>query len=337
MKLPSPKILLHQFLQSMRMRNCSEATIRSWNYVFNVFSHWSQERGIECLSEVTPEIMGAYRRYLFHYRNAHTGKPLTFDTQAHYLMMVRRWFVWMKDQALIESDPTRDIELPKSEERLPTVTLSAEQVELLLNQPDINSLVGIRDRTIMEVLYSSGIRCGELVALDVYDIHPDRGVLTVRRGKGRKDRVVPIGKRALSWVEKYLNDIRPDWVNDSSAQALFVSNKGRRLVSTGLSVLVKKYLKRIGITERGSCHLLRHAAATLMMEGGADLRSLQEFLGHKRINTTQIYTHVSIKRLQEVHRKTHPASPNGSSREAIDSHTQKKDDASSNTSSDSGD
>lgn len=139
MNLPEPKILIHQFLQTMRMRNCSEKTISTWRYVLNRFTSWCNERSIECLSQVTPEIMAAYRRSLFHYRNPKTGAALKFDTQAHYLMPVRRWLVWMKAQAFIEVDPSRDIELPKSEDRLPTSTLSADEVELLLNQPDVTT------------------------------------------------------------------------------------------------------------------------------------------------------------------------------------------------------
>ncbi len=147
--------------------------------------------------------------------------------------------------------------------------------------------------------------------MDVYDISLGREVLTVRSGKGKKDRVVPIGTRALTWIENWIDDIRPDLVNESSAESLFVSKNGRRLGSNYMSNLVKRYMTSIGIEYRGSCHLLRHTAATLMMENGADLRSLQQFLGHARLNTTQIYTHVSIQRLQDVHRKTHPAKPNG--------------------------
>ena len=223
-----------------------------------------------------------------------------------------RWFYWMVDQRLLELDPAKDIELPKAEQRLPTTVLTAAQVEELLNLPDVSNRYGLRDRAIMETFYSCGIRCGEMVGLDVYDISHERKTLTVRLGKNRKDRVVPIGERALSWIDKWSHDVRPDLVIQSNAQALFVTKTGRRLHPNGMSNRVRGYLERIGITQRGACHLLRHTAATLMMENGADLRSLQMYLGHSRIKTTQVYTHVSIKRLQEVHRKTHPATPNGS-------------------------
>ena len=308
--IPQPQILIHQFLQTMRMRNCSERTIHSWRFVLKRFVSWCHERSLDCMSDITADHLAAYRRSLFHYRNPRTGAPLKFDTQAHYLIPLRRWFLWMTAQAFIELDPACDLELPQGEVRLPTSVLTATEVETLLNVPDITTRLGLRDRAILETFYSSGIRCGELVALDVYDVNHEREILTIRRGKGGKDRVVPIGTRALSWIQKWTDDIRPDLVTESSAQSLFVSKNGRRLGPNYLSNFVKRYLRSIGIEYHGSCHLLRHTAATLMMENGADLRSLQMFLGHARLNTTQIYTHVSIKRLQEVHRKTHPARPN---------------------------
>ena len=275
MNLPETNILIHQFMQTMRMRNCSECTINAWQFVLKRFTTWCEDRGLECMSEISPDHLAAYRRSLFHYRNPKTGAPLKFDTQAHYLIPIRRWFVWMTAQQFIELDPSTELELPKSEDRLPTSVLTAKQVETLLNQPDITTRLGLRDLAILETFYSSGIRCGELLGLDVYDINHEREILTVRQGKNKKDRVVPIGTRALTWIEKWTNDIRPDLVTQSSAQALFVSKNGKRLHPNFLSGLVKRYLTSIGIEYRGACHLLRHTAATLMMENGADLRSLQ--------------------------------------------------------------
>ncbi|MEM7456082.1 MAG: site-specific tyrosine recombinase XerC [Planctomycetota bacterium] len=310
MNVPEPAILIHQFLQSLSMRNCSYRTIRGWKFILQRFTGWCEQRGITCMSQVTPQIVAAYRRSLFHYRNPRTGNALKFDSQAHYLIPIRRWFQWLSEATFIDQNPAEEIELPKSEKRLPTSVLTVEEVESLMNSADVTTGLGLRDRAIMETFYSSGIRCGELVALDVYDINVEREVLTVRLGKGRKDRVVPVGTRALSWIGKWIEDVRPEFVSGSSDQSLFVSKNGRRLGPNYVSNMVKRYMKSIGITYRGACHLLRHTAATLMMENGADLRSLQEFLGHARLNTTQIYTHVSIQRLQEVHRRTHPAKPN---------------------------
>jgi integrase/recombinase XerD len=290
------------------MRNCSERTIDHWKFVLHRFVDWCHERSIESLSDVTPQLMAAYRRHLFYYRNPKTGLPLKFDTQAHYLTPIRRWFGWFKTQGWISVDPTRELELPKSEYRLPTSVLTVEQVELLLNQTDVKTPMGIRDRAMLETFYSCGIRCGELVNLDLYDVNVLREILVVRCGKGKKDRIVPIGRRAIDWIEKWVHDVRPDLISDLTGQSLFISSRGNRLQHNYVSNRVRDYLTAAGVEFKGACHLLRHTAATLMMENGADLRSLQEYLGHARLNTTQIYTHVSIQRLQEVHRKTHPAS-----------------------------
>jgi integrase/recombinase XerD len=242
-----------------------------------------------------------------HYRNAKTGRPLKFATQASYLISVRRWFRWLAEERILPRLIGEKLELPQQERRLPLDVLSAAEVESVLNQTEVTKPLGLRDRAILETFYSTAIRCGELVRLEVYDLEPERRSLVVRQGKGRKDRVLPVGRRALLWLEKYLADVRPKLVERTNSTRLFVSCHGRPFGRTNISLLVRGYFDRAGIKKRGSCHLLRHTAATLMMEAGADLRSLQELLGHSRINTTQLYTHVSIRRLREVHERTHPA------------------------------
>ena len=306
---PKPEILKRSFLQWMRMRNNSPRTIEQWEYTIRRFNDWCAEREISCVTEVTHDLLAAYRRYLFHYRNAKTNKPLKFSTQTSYLMSLRRWFVWLHEENVVPVNPAEKLQLPKEEKRLPTGSLTVDEVETVLNAVDVTTELGIRNRAILETFYSTGIRCGELTALQVYDLQAERRVLTIHQGKGGKDRVVPIGERALKWVQKYQADIRPKLAEKTNTSVLFLSQRGRPFGRNNMSLLVKEYLNAAGIKKRGSCHLFRHSAATLMMENGADLRSLQEFLGHERLNTTQIYTHVSIKRLQDVHRKTHPAEP----------------------------
>ena len=309
--IAAPELLEAQYLQWMRMRNFSPRTIETWGANLARFNQWRDERGIECLGEMTDQLLAAYQRWLFHYRNPKTNRPLKFTTQASYLTSVRRWFVWLAHEEILPELIGQSLELPKEEQRLPTTMLTAAEVERLLNQTDVATPLGIRDRAMLETFYSTAIRCGELVELDVYDLEPERRTLVVRLGKGRKDRVLPVGQRALLWLEKYLADVRPGLVERTDSPRLFVSCNGRPFGRNALSLLVRRYLDQAGITKPGSCHLLRHTAATLMMENGADLRSLQELLGHARVNTTQIYTHVSIRRLQEVHRRTHPAEPSG--------------------------
>ena len=299
--------LQRDYLQSMILRNCSERTIEYWVMNLRRFNQWCEDRGIEEVSEVTTAILQSYRQHLFHHRNPQTNKPLKFSTQHCYLIVVRRWFTWLHEQGILPEDVGHNLEIPKPEQRLPTEVLTADEVESLLNQTDVSGPLGIRDRAIMEVFYSTGIRNSELVNLQLYDIDETRRIVVVRQGKGKKDRVVPIGERALKWTKKYIADVRPRLVTDSHS-ILFVNTKGRQFVRGHLSVIVRNYMKAAGIRKTGSCHLLRHTAATLMMENGADLRSLQQFLGHARLTTTQLYTHISISRLQDVHKKTHPAS-----------------------------
>ena len=309
--LPDPVVLKQQFLLSLRMRNCSPRTIECWEVRIDRFNAWCAERGITALSEVTPQVLAAYRRWLYHYRNPRTHAPLRFNTQLSYLLPVKRWFVWLAQEGFLLENVAADLDLPKEEKRLPAAVLTASEVERVLNATDVSKPLGLRDRALLETLYSTGIRCSELVALEVYDLEPDRRIITTRRGKGQKDRVVPIGQRALTWLQKYLIDVRPQFVEQTNESTLFLSRAGHAIGRTCLSAIVRPYVVRAGIGKPGSCHLLRHTAATLMMENGADLRSLQMFLGHERLNTTQLYTHVSIQRLRDVHDKTHPAKPNG--------------------------
>lgn len=146
-----------------------------------------------------------------------------------------------------------------------------------------------------------------VMRLTVYDLEPGRGIVRVHQGKGRKDRVVPIGERALAWVRRYLDEARPALVVDAQARTLFLNRFGRPFQGNGLGTLVRRYLKAAGITKRGACHLFRHAMATQMLEHGADVRYIQAMLGHENLDTTQVYTHVSIAKLQAVHAATHPA------------------------------
>lgn len=244
---------------------------------------------------------------------------MSFTTQALYLSAVSHWCHWACVKKFLPFNPAIDLELPKEEHRLPANYLSENEVELLLNQTDVKTPLGIRDRAILETLYSSAIRRNELLNLSVYDVDRNRRLLTIRQGKGKRDRVVPIGVRALEWLEKYIVDVRP-WLMEGHGRRrgikevepttkIILHNTGAEMHPTNLSILVRGYLNAAGIKKAGSCHMLRHTTATLMLENGADIRSLQTLLGHASLNTTQIYTHITIDRLRAVHDATHPAKP----------------------------
>jgi integrase/recombinase XerD len=173
--------------------------------------------------------------------------------------------------------------------------------------PNLADPLGLRDRAMLETLYATGLRRAELCALALGDVNPERGTLTVRQGKGKKDRVVPIGARAAVWINRYLTEARPRLDLDTREQALCLTGYGGPFNPDVLSRMVTAWLKAAGLARKGSCHLLRHTCATHMLEGGADIRFIQQQLGHPKLDTTAIYTEFSIRQLLEVHARCHPA------------------------------
>jgi integrase/recombinase XerD len=190
--------------------------------------------------------------------------------------------------------------------KLPSV-LNKDEAEQVLMQPDLVERLGIRDRALLEFLYSTGIRRMELLRLKLYDVDQKHGLVTIREGKGRRDRVVPVGDRALAWLDRYLIELRPLLVLKPDDGVLFLTSMGAPFTPNHLSWLARRYVRAAGIGKNGACHIFRHTMATLMLEGGADIRYIQAMLGHVRLDTTQIYTHVSIRMLKQIHTATHPA------------------------------
>ena len=296
---------LAAFLEWTVTTGLSEQTARIRSHALDQFIRWCDEHGINRPQDVTRPILQRYQRYLYHYRK-HDGAPLSFSTQATRLHPLVAFFKWLARENHILYNPASDLELPKLPRQLPKHLLSIAQVESIINQPDIETPMGLRGRAILETLYSTGIRRAELIHLKLYDVDLERGSLMVRGGKGGKDRLVPIGERACAWIRRYLNEVRPLLMIEPDHGYLFVTDYGEAFEKNRLSDMVKKYVRHAGFTS-GACHLFRHAMATHMLENGADIRYIQAMLGHSELSTTQIYTHVSITKLKEIHAATHPA------------------------------
>ncbi len=226
-------------------------------------------------------------------------------------MAVRAFYKWAARQRHVLHNPASEIELPKAERRLPRPALTIAEAELVLARPDLDDPAGVRDRVILEVFYSTGIRRAELAHLAVTDIDHERATLLVRQGKGKKDRLIPIGERGLAWVRKYLAEVRPKLaVAGDDDGTLFLTGEGTALALDALTRIASGYVKASGVPKAGACHLFRHTMATLMLEGGADIRYIQAMLGHAELSTTQIYAQVSVRALQAIHAATHPAAAN---------------------------
>ena len=298
--------LMRDHLNALRERNYSEHTVRNRLVHIRFFIAWAQERGLSEPLEVTRPILERYQRYLFNYRKKN-GEPLSFRSQHARLIPLRVWFKWMTRQNLILHNPASEIDLPRLGRTLPKNILSAQEVEQVMMQPDLAEPIGLRDRAILETLYSTGMRRLEMVNLKLFDLQFDRGLILVRQGKGHKDRYVPIGERAIAWVEKYIREARPEIAIEPDDLTVFLTAQGEPFSRDHLTWTVRQRIVAAEIGKVGACHLFRHTMATLMHENGADIRFIQQMLGHENIETTQIYTHVAIRALQQVHAATHPA------------------------------
>ncbi len=302
--------LIDQWQARLGERNYSERTLEAHKWALKTFLTWSQERDLTSPQQITKPILESFQGWLFRYRKPN-GQPLAIGTQRARLGALQRFFAHLCKTNHLPANPAADLELPRKQARSLPKGLSKEELAALMNLPDIRDPLGIRDRAILETLYATGARRSELTNLDLNDLDPSGKTLLIRKGKGGKDRLLPIGKTALDWLKKYLEKTRPRLLMEASEPALFLSGYGERLSSGYLGNWVAKTIKAAGIEKPGSCHLLRHSCATHMHENGADIRVIQQLLGHARLDTTSIYTAVAITHLKEVYQRTHPAAKEG--------------------------
>ena len=294
-----------RYLDWMRVTNYSERTLTNKEDYLRTFIEWCDARGLERPGEVTKPILERYQRHLYYKRKAN-GKPLSSRSQYVHLVPVRGYFKWLTKQNYILYNPASELDLPKLEKRLPKHILTEREAETVLAQADLSASMGLRDRAMLETLYSTGMRRLEIINLKTADIDHDRGTIMIRQGKNRKDRMVPVGDRCLFWINRYQEELRPQIAIEPDDDVLFLNTAALPLSCSRLTALVRKYVDAAKINKRGSCHLFRHTMATLMLENGADIRFIQAMLGHAELSTTQIYTQVSIKQLKKVHSLTHP-------------------------------
>jgi integrase/recombinase XerD len=295
-----------RYLEWLQVHNYAAPTVQNRQSYLGVFVAWCTDRGLATPREITKPILERYQRSLYILRKAN-GQPLTFRAQHARLIPVRAFFKWCAKQNYLLYNPASEIELPRLEHRLPKHVLTKAEVEQVLAQADIIESMGIRDRAILEVFYSTGMRRSELMGLGLFDLDRERGTVMIRQGKGKKDRMIPIGERAIAWIDRYQTQVRPELVVERGNATLFLTQAGEAFTPDRLTQLVRGYVNAADTGKTGSCHLLRHTMATLMLENGADIRYIQAMLGHAELSTTQIYTQVSIRKLKEIHSATHPA------------------------------
>ena len=290
--------LLDEFCDALWLEDgLSRNTLESYRRDLRLFSAWlSTERGKALLQAQRMDLLG-YLAFKFQRK----ARP---RSAARLLSSLKRFYRFLLRENRIQADPTLQVDSPKLPRSLPKI-LTEEDVDALLAAPNVETPLGLRDRSMLETLYASGLRVSELVAMKLAQLSQDMGVVRVV-GKGSKERLVPVGEEALTWIRRYMDDARAEILAGRRTDALFITSRGASMTRQAFWYLIRRYAARAGIRSGISPHTLRHAFATHLLNHGADLRVVQMLLGHADISTTQIYTHVARERLKQLHAKHHP-------------------------------
>ncbi len=297
-----PELLLHSYLEELHAKRYSISSQDHARNAVTRFLTYLKDQGLEDVRQVNESHLIAYGRHLSTQRSQY-GTLLTSTTLGIHLGNLKRFFAFLDRRHVILRNPAEHLPLPRPT-RLPRTLLSERQVQRLMGTPSATTRSGIRDRALLETLYGTAIRLSECARTDVVDLNLVERQLMVRNGKGKKDRIVPVPGRAAAAIRFYLQEALSELVHDSKEPALFISYRGTRLHKSSIYYLVKGHGKAVGLEL--SPHSLRHACATHLLERGADIRHIQELLGHSHIGTTAVYTRVNLSELRKVIDKAHP-------------------------------
>jgi integrase/recombinase XerD len=292
--------LLDEFSDALWLEDgLSRNTLDSYRNDLQLFSEWLKKHNPSnsMLTEAT-------NSDLLEFLASRVAAKMKASTTSRELSSLKRFYRFLLRQGKIVTDPSLNIETPKLQRHLPE-SLSEKEVELLLSAPDLAQPLGLRDRAMLEALYASGLRVSELINLKYSQVSMDMGVLRVM-GKGRKERLAPLGEESLEWLSRYTKNARPLLLDGIVTDTIFVTTRGAAMTRQAFWYLIKRYAQLVGIAKQLSPHTLRHAFATHLLNHGADLRVVQLLLGHADISTTQIYTHIARERLKQLHAKHHP-------------------------------
>lgn len=278
-------------------RGLSARTVDAYRRDIERLVAWLRTRGVARPAHVSAADL---REFVYHLKDL----GLQPSSIRRNVSAVRTWFAYLLGEGIVVADPTDRVEIPRTWRRLPGV-LSKDEVARILDAPDPADRLFWRDKALLEFAYASGVRVGELIGVRVRDVDLQEGLALVF-GKGARERIVPLGRAALQALIVYLREVRPGLARDRAEGAVFLNARGTPLSRMGVWKILRRHVRRAGITKRVTPHTFRHSFATHLLEGGADLASVQEMLGHADIATTQIYTHVEREYLRDVHRRFHP-------------------------------
>lgn len=292
---------LSKYLEHLRQKNFSDCTVETRSMAIKKLFTFLSSFPVHSVKDISKPMLEQYQSFL-------SGQTLHVNSINSYLQSLREFFKFLTKEHYILFNPAESLILPKLMRGLPKNIPSIQDMEKILEQPDLNNPVQFRDKVIMELMYSSGIRISEVLKINLYDIDLIDGFLLVH-GKGRKERTVPVGKIACEYVKNYIEKIRPQFVKNVAEKALFLSSvTGRRLGYMVLEYHIKEFMKQAGFSY--NVHSIRHAFATHLLQKGAKIRYIQKMLGHAQLTTTQVYTSVVQSDLKRVHAETHPEAKN---------------------------
>lgn len=296
--------LITAFARSYKIKGRAKRTVEEMTQRLRPFIKYLESQNITHIDGITKDVITAYQTELYQSINQYQ-RPNSITYQNLLIGAVKQFMRFLKQNEYMVSDPSEYIEYAKEPQRLPKSVLTASEARKIMQMPDTKSLLGYRDRTVLEVVYSTGIRISELIDLKLGDVDYHDGFLRIS-GKGEKDRVVPLGKIACRYLENYIKSIRPELIKDPYNNHLFLSIRGNKLPKPTINRFIKIYAKKAKIKKNVHCHTFRHTCATVMLKNKANIRVIQELLGHSRLSTTQIYTHLSISDLKQTHKQCHP-------------------------------
>ena len=302
-----------EILEWQSARGLSPSTLECRRIYLDEFIGFLRDRGLMDVEEVGPEHVDAYRAWMLNHTSLWTGRKLSLSSISHRLWTAKLFFTRCFERKVIVADPARALTWPRKPVNPPRNIPTEKEMEEILSRPDVGTAFGLRDRAILEVLYATGVRREELSRLDVYDVNLSERTLVVRCGKGGKGRTAPLTESACAFLARYLNEVRPEVMRSRASRkagepdaALFLSIKGERFKKERLGQLVGRYVRAVAPHATMTCHAVRHAFATHMLQGGANLVAIQKTLGHADLQMTQRYTQVKPMDLKEAHKKHHP-------------------------------
>ena len=302
------ELLRARFGEWLLACNYAARTREEYDRSVRDFVKWlAKETEVESINEALPRHLHQYQMALCQSGAREGGRILAVSTQAKALAAIKTWFEWMVSEQILAFNPASALQMPRVPRGLPRNVLTQEEARLLLELTPVEKPRDIRDRAMLEVLYGSGIRREEMLRLTIYDADLAQGSLRIELGKGRQTRIVPLTQSAQAALKLYLEEVRPQWASEAGKTALFISSRsGRALSDNDLLRIVRKAANRAGIRKHISPHTLRHSCATHLLQEQADIRQIQKLLGHRKLSTTEIYTHVEIGDLQSVIARCHP-------------------------------